>query len=182
MTLIVGLGNPGQKYEETRHNIGFRIIDKLKREENFPDFSLDNKFNGLLTKEGDVVLLKPQTFMNKSGVSVSNFARYYNVNSKDIVIIHDDSDINLGKIKIDKNRSSGGHNGVQSIINHLSTKNFWRIRFGIGKENKKAGEIALKKFSKEEEKLVNKLVERTIKEIKKGLKEGFEKKSFQEKN
>ena len=182
MTLIVGLGNPGKKYIKTRHNIGFRVIDELQRKENFPSFKLDKKFNGLISKKEDVTLIKPQTYMNKSGVSVSNFSRYYSVTPEDIIVVHDDADFDLGRVKIDKNRSSGGHKGVQSIINHLSTKNFWRIRFGISNGGQKAGDIALKKFKKEERKLVKGLIEKTVEEIKEGLSTGFKKKSFKEKN
>ncbi len=178
MRLIVGLGNPGKKYIKTRHNIGFRILDKIRIENNFPDFKLDKKFNALLSKKNGVFLLKPQTFMNKSGISVSNFIRYYNVEPSKLIVIHDDADFKLGKVKIDKNRSSGGHKGVQSVINHLSTKEFWRLRFGIGKEEKKAGDIALEKFSKKEDEKVERLIQKVINEIDRGLEKGFTKKGL----
>ena len=182
MTLIVGLGNPGKKYIKTRHNIGFEIVDEFKRRGNFPSFKLDKKFNGLVSKKSDVVLLKPQTYMNKSGVSVSNFSRYYSVNPEDIIVVHDDADFDLGRVKIDKNRSSGGHKGIKSIINHLSTKDFWRVRFGISTGDKKAGDIALNKFSKDEKEIVDRLVEKTVNELESGLEKGLKKKSIKEKD
>ncbi len=182
MKLIVGLGNPGQKYKETRHNIGFQVLDCFRKKEGFPCFRMDKKFNGLTSRKEEVTLLKPQTYMNKSGISVSSFSHYYKVDPKDILVIHDDADFDLGRVKIDKNRSSGGHNGVQSIINHLSTKNFWRVRFGISTGNKKAGDIALQKFPKEKRGLIEKITEKTVKEIKKGLSKSFEKKSIKEKD
>ena len=180
--LIVGLGNPGNKYKRTRHNIGFRVIDELQKKEHFPNFKLDKKFNGLISKKNQTNLLKPQTYMNKSGLSVAKFCHYYNIDTENVIVIHDDADFKLGKVKIDKNRSSGGHKGVQSIIDHLSTKNFWRVRFGIGLEDTKAGDIALEKFTSKERDLVSKLIQKTNKEIESGLRDGFKKKSFQEKN
>jgi len=182
MTLIVGLGNPGKKYTKTRHNIGFEILNKLQKDICLPSFKLDKKFNGLISKGKEVILLKPQTYMNRSGDSVSKLANYYNIDPKEIIVVHDDADFNLGRVKIDKNRSSGGHKGVQSIINHLSTKDFWRVRFGVGKENKKAGDIALQKFSKNEKELVEKMIQKTTKEIENGLSKGFKKKSIKEKS
>ena len=176
--LIVGLGNPGQKYSGTRHNIGFNIVDRFGKENGFPSFKPDKKFNGLISEKNQTTLLKPQTYMNRSGLSVFKFSDYYNVGVEDIIVIHDDSDFNLGKVKVDKNRSSGGHKGVQSIINHLSTKDFWRVRFGIGKDGKKAGDIALKKFRPTERDLVNELTKEVVKEIDKGLRDGFKKKSI----
>lgn len=176
--LIVGLGNPGEKYIGTRHNIGFKVVDKLREELKLPDFKMNKKFNTLMSRKGNLMLIKPQTYMNKSGNSVSRCARYYNLDPQKIVVIHDDSDFGVGKVKIDKNRSSGGHNGVQSIIDHLSSKNFWRIRFGVGKEGKRAGEIALQKFSKSEKEIVEKMIEELMNELKNSIKEGFAKKSI----
>lgn len=179
MKALIGLGNPGKKYTNTRHNIGFELIDKIQREYNFPDFKFDKKFDSLVSKKGDLFIMKPQTFMNRSGMAVRALKDYYNIDSKDLLIIHDDADIDLGKVKIDFSRSSGGHKGVQSIIDHLKTKNFWRIRFGISKDEKeKAINITLKKFSKKERETIEPLTDKLLKEIEEGLKEGFEKKSI----
>lgn len=183
MKLIVGLGNPGEKYEKTRHNIGFEIINLFKESECFPDFNYDKKFNGLVSKKGDLFLLKPQTFMNRSGQSIKAISNYYNISPKKTVVIHDDADIPLGKVKIDKNKSSGGHKGIQSVIDHLSTKDFWRIRFGIGKDpSEKAGNIALKKFSKKEREIVSNLKEKIIKKITATSIDKLEKESVKEKS
>jgi len=178
MKLIVGLGNPGKKYEETRHNIGFKILEKIKTDNFFPDFSSNKKFKANISKKGEIILLKPLTFMNKSGISVSGVAGYYNISPEDIIVIHDDSDFELGIVKVDKNRSSAGHNGVKSIIKQLGTKDFWRVRFGIGRKDKKAGDIALKRFSKEEIEVVNVLIKKTAKEIITGTENGFERKKI----
>lgn len=182
MKLIVGLGNPGEKYKKTRHNIGFEVVDLIKESKHFPDFSYDKKFNGLVSKKG-AFLLKPQTFMNRSGQSVKAISSYYNISPKKTIVIHDDADIPLGKVKVDKSRSSGGHKGVQSVIDHLSTKDFWRIRFGIGKDpSEKAGNIALKKFSKKERKIVENLKEKLTEEIDNFLGDELKRKSIKEKS
>ncbi len=182
LMILAGLGNPGNRYEGTGHNIGFEVLDEFGKVNNFPSFKMDKKFSGLLSKRGDIFLLKPQTFMNKSGNSVRALADYYKISPEEILVIHDDADFDLGKVKIDKNRSSAGHKGVQSIIDHLSTKDFWRLRFGIGRKDKKAGDIALKKFSKKEKVLVESLIEKSVRKVEEGLKSGFEKESFKEKN
>lgn len=179
MQLIVGLGNPGEKYENTRHNIGFRVLDKLATKKEFPDFKLQKKFFAELSKKNNIILFKPLTYMNKSGIAVSSFCNYYSITPKEIIVIHDDTDILLGKIKIDKNRSAAGHKGVQSIIDHLSTKDFWRIRIGIGINPAQAAkEITLQKFNLEEEIIVKKMISKAIKELSSPL----QKKTIQKKN
>lgn len=150
MKLIVGLGNPGKSYENTRHNIGFYVLDHYLGSVNYKE-----KFNGLyydFNSNGEkVIFLKPQTFMNNSGECVSKFVKYYDVNNKDIMIIHDDLDINVGVCKFKYNSTSGGHNGINSIINHLGNKEFFRMKLGI-KTDKKNNVIdfVLGKFSKKE--------------------------------
>ena len=141
MILIVGLGNPGKKYEKTRHNVGFMVIDELKKKE------LSNK----------VKLLKPEIFMNSSGTAVSNLMSFYKIKPKNLLIIHDDIDLPIGKIRIVKNRGSAGHKGVQSIIKKLGTKDFHRIRIGICPTKSKPKNIerfVLEKFIKSEEKIL----------------------------
>ena len=130
MKLIVGLGNPGKEYEKTRHNIGFMCVD------NFVDNSKwSEKFNGLITEisyNGEkIVFLKPTTYMNESGISVRKVMDYYNLESSDILIIHDDMDIDLGKYKLKQKGSSGGHNGLKNIEHQLGTINYKRIKIGI---------------------------------------------------
>lgn len=135
MLLIVGLGNPGRKYEATRHNVGFRVVDLLAERWGFEHF--DARFEGELGKKKvrgqDVLLLKPQTFMNLSGTSVAACARYHKIAPKDVWVIHDDLDLPLGKLRLRENGSAGGHNGVASVIERLGTPEFVRFRLGIGR-------------------------------------------------
>lgn len=144
MVLIVGLGNPGKKYEKTRHNVGFLAVDELAK-----------------TKTRCFKLAKPQTFMNRSGRAVKALVRFYNVKPDNLWIIHDDIDLSLGKIKISKGRGSAGHRGVQSIIDELKTKDFWRVRIGICPEAGKPNNVekfVLQNFTQEEEKTLKELV------------------------
>lgn len=137
MKLIVGLGNPGPQYANTRHNIGFMVIDKLEKELASgipPVWQKDEKRNVLTVKIGDVLLVKPQTFMNKSGFAVKAILDFYKLTPADVWIVHDDMDLPLGKIKIREKGGSAGHNGVQSIIDQVKTDAFVRFRLGIGKE------------------------------------------------
>jgi PTH1 family peptidyl-tRNA hydrolase len=135
MKLIVGLGNPGKKYEKTRHNIGFMVIDELL---NRHGFKLDKKkFNGKYAMEvihGEkVILLQPQTFMNLSGDAVRPLIDYYDISTRDVLVIYDDLDLPTGKIRLRAKGGHGGHNGMRSLIDHLGTKEFNRIRFGVGR-------------------------------------------------
>lgn len=153
MVLITGLGNPGRKYKKTRHNIGFMIIDALKQE------NLD-----------DVILLKPQTYMNQSGKEIKPTIKKNKIKIEDILVIHDDIDLPFNTIRINKNVSSAGHKGVQSIINELGTQNFTRIRIGINPNRKVDTEkFVLEKFSKEEKKQLKQIIKEAIEEIKKIL-------------
>ncbi|MBS5114892.1 MAG: aminoacyl-tRNA hydrolase [Erysipelotrichaceae bacterium] len=133
MKLIVGLGNPGKEYENTRHNCGFMAIDYLAQ-----DLGVtinQAKFKGLYAKikvEGeDVILLKPQTYMNLSGESVSEVMKFFKIDKEDVLVIYDDLDLPVGKIRIRANGSAGGHNGIKSLIAHLNGQDFKRIRIGI---------------------------------------------------
>ena len=118
MKLIVGLGNPGGEYKDTRHNIGFMVVDKLAKELGVtdPSWNTDPKKNALTAKIGEVLLVKPQTFMNKSGFAVSALMNFYKLTPADVWIIHDDIDLPLGKIKIREKGGSAGHHGIESII------------------------------------------------------------------
>jgi PTH1 family peptidyl-tRNA hydrolase len=129
--LIVGLGNPDKKYKLNRHNVGFIILDQyLKNEGNF---EFNKKFEAEILKVGDRIFAKPQTFMNLSGKSVSELARFYQVKSEEILIIQDELDLDFGKVKISFDSSDAGHNGIKSITESLGTKKYFRLRFGIGK-------------------------------------------------
>lgn len=180
MKLIVGLGNPGKKYERTRHNIGFRIIDATTQIPNskFQIPKIESKFKTEISKgkigESEVILAKPQTFMNNSGEAVLKIASFYKIRSQDIWVISDDIDLPLGKIRIRKKGSSGGHKGLQSIIDHLGNQNFPRFRIGIKTpkaEKIPAEDFVLQKFSPSEEKVIKLAVEKVVEEIIKVLKE-----------
>ena len=136
MKLIVGLGNPGKEYEKTRHNAGFRFIDTYVEKKGL-NFNKE-KFKGLYTEfnhNGEkIILLKPQKYMNLSGEVINDFVNFFKIKIEDILIIYDDLDIEKGKTKIKYKGSSGGHNWLKNIENHLKTKEYKRIKIGIGKD------------------------------------------------
>ncbi len=148
MKLIVGLGNPGEKYEYTRHNIGFMVVDKLAREMTMGtvSWSQDEKHQALLYKKGDVLFAKPLTFMNNSGIAVQSIMNFYKLSVSDLWVIHDDIDLPLGKIRIRQKGGSAGHNGVISIITAISSDAFVRFRLGIGKGMEAKGSSMHKNF------------------------------------
>jgi PTH1 family peptidyl-tRNA hydrolase len=150
MKLIIGLGNPGKKYKNTRHNIGFIVLDKFANLNNVK--ITKKKFNSLYNiLPNDVVLVKPESFMNLSGVPAKGFVDYYKINSTDLIIIHDDVDLEFGRIKIKYSGGDGGHKGLASIINELNESDFIRLRIGIGRpESEDVTRYVLKSFTKEE--------------------------------
>lgn len=149
MKLIVGLGNPGKEYEKTRHNVGFMAIDHYLGNESF-----QSKYNGMycekIINNEKIIFLKPLTYMNDSGLAVRYFSDYFNIDINDILIIYDDMDFDVGKYKIKSSGSSAGHNGIKSIIKHLGTENFKRIRIGISKNNVNTIDYVLGRFSKDD--------------------------------
>lgn len=160
MKLIIGLGNPGEKYEKNRHNAGFVILGELKKAWDFPGFEFSKKFNADISEgninEEKIILAKPQTFMNNSGEAVQKITSFYKLTPEDIIVIHDDLDINFGEFKISNDSGAAGHNGVQDIIDKIGTQNFKRIRVGIEGEEKRKTRIipgdvfVLQDFSAEE--------------------------------
>lgn len=160
MKMIVGLGNPGKEYEKTRHNAGFMILDTYAKEHNIDDFK--KKFNGLyssfIKNEETVILLKPQSYMNLSGTVIKKFASFYKIKPENILVIHDDLDLPVGKIKIKYKGSSGGHNGIKNIIENLKTENFPRFKIGIGKDdNINYIDYVVGKFSKNDLEKISKI-------------------------
>lgn len=159
MKLIVGLGNPGTEYENTRHNVGFMIIDNYANQYNA--VINKNKLNGLYTEislnNEKIILLKPQKYMNLSGEVVKSFINFYKINVEDIIIINDDLDMPVGKIKLKQQGSSGGHNGLKNIEQHLGTDEYKRLKIGIS-NNKDIDtkNYVLGKFSKEDKEILNK--------------------------
>lgn len=154
MKCVVGLGNPGRKYKDTRHNIGFMVIDEILNRLNEKSDKL--KFNceyAVTMMSGEKVLLvKPQTFMNLSGEGVRPLIDYYNISPEDTLVIYDDLDLPIGKIRLRQKGSAGGHNGIKSLIEHLGTKEFKRLRIGIGRPSDRTPIVnyVLQPFSKEE--------------------------------
>ena len=174
MILIIGLGNPGKKFENTRHNVGFMAIDKFAGKNDFPDFELDKKPNALISEKEETTLVKPQTFMNDSGKAVQTILK--NNPAESLIVIHDDIDLPVGKIKIIKERGSAGHKGVESIIKNIGNDGLIRIRIGIGSQKDvKAMKVVLKKFSADELKKINQTLEKVADALSIVIKEGLEK-------
>lgn len=151
MKLIVGLGNPGQKYKDTRHNVGYLVVEKIAADKELSAVDVNNKFIQNKKFDADicqtqakgekVVLVKPTTFMNLSGKAVSAIMQYYKLDISELIVVSDDVDIPLGQVRIRLEGSSGGHNGLQDIIDTLGSDEFVRVRVGISDENKNTKEI-----------------------------------------
>ena len=154
MKLVVGLGNPGDKYDGTRHNIGFMLLDKY-----INGFTLNKKFNAYekVINYGDerVLFIKPLSYMNLSGEVVKRYIDYYKINISDLYVIQDDLDMDIGKIKVCYNHNSGGHNGIKNIIECIGSKSFVRIKIGIGRSTNDIIDYVLTKFSKEDYNTLN---------------------------
>ena len=134
MKLIVGLGNIDIKYRLTRHNVGFILLDKyLKDISPTVDWKIDKKFNALMCRVGNILYSKPQTNMNLSGKAVSKVSNYYDISPDDITVVHDDVDLEFGTVRKAFSSGSAGHKGVQSIIDEIGTKDFHRVRVGVGR-------------------------------------------------
>jgi len=159
MTLFVGLGNPGSQYEDTRHNIGFKVIDKL-----VSDFGARNisktSFHGKLYRAANSLFLKPTTYMNLSGKSVQPVKQFFKVDLEDIIVIHDDIDLPFGAVRFKRGGGHGGHNGLKSLDAHI-TKEYLRVRVGVGKPEHKlqVADYVLHDFSEEESRHLEKLTE-----------------------
>ena len=153
MKLVVGLGNKGREYENTRHNMGFMLVDRYLQYKNITD-KFKEKFNAMYIEttinNEKVIFIKPMTYMNNSGIAVRSFVDFYKLNSEDVLVISDDLDLDLGKFRLRRNGSSGGHNGLKSIISHLGTDNFKRLRIGISNDKDDVINYVLSKFSKRE--------------------------------
>lgn len=167
MILIVGLGNPGEQYEKTRHNAGFMALDLLA-----DSWKIEKSLNAILAKKeikGEkCVLCKPLTYMNDSGLAVAKLAKQLKVSPGDIIVVQDELDLPVGQIKINFNRSAGGHKGVKSIINHLGSQEFARVRIGIGKPEDPKKEIAdfvLEEFNKEQREKIKEALQRSTQAI-----------------
>ena len=176
MKLIVGLGNPGEKYKKTRHNLGFLMVDYLAAGDKWKE---NKKANCLYIKKQigleEVELIKPLTFMNNSGQTINYVQKKHRLKPENILIIHDEIDLPLGEIRIQQSRGAAGHKGVQSVINQLGTKDFVRLRIGIRPINQETivdtEKFVLEKFTLEEEKIIQATIKRAARMIKAALRE-----------
>lgn len=182
MKIIVGLGNPGKEYEKTRHNIGFMVLEELRKKLEFDEFKEDKKKQAAISfgeyHDEKIILVKPLTFMNKSGESVQKIVSFYKIDLKDLFVCYDDVDLPLGAIRVREKGSAGTHNGMKSIISHLSSQDFARFRVGI----ETRGEIAAKeqdttsfvlsRFSWKEGRIIKKSIIETVGVILEALKNG----------
>ena len=165
MKLVVGLGNPGEKYSDTRHNIGFLIVDRLARRHDIVVDRIKNKSligKGIVTGER-VMMAKPQTFMNLSGEAVKPLFSYIDIETEDVIVIHDDLDLDFGRIRIKSGGGHGGHNGIRSIISHLGSREFIRVRVGIGKPPPRwnVSDYVLSPFSADEREYLHHILEKS---------------------
>jgi PTH1 family peptidyl-tRNA hydrolase len=177
MYLIAGLGNPGQQYAGTRHNIGFMMLDHFAEKNNLT--FTDSKWKALVSKavvwDESVVLLKPQTFMNLSGMAVAQAVNFYKLPPANIIVIHDDLDMEFGRLKIVSGGGDGGHKGIRSIIEHLGTKNFPRIKIGIGRPPTPVppDKYVLSTFNSEEKKMIEQKMSLVIEGLRVSLQQGI---------
>lgn len=179
MFLVAGLGNPGPRYELTRHNVGFRAVDRLARDFNAPVAKILFKaLVGQFTFNGKkVALAKPQTYMNLSGTAVAGLLGWYKLNPSELVVIYDDMDLPVGSLRIKAKGGHGGHRGMMSIAEHLGTNEFTRLRIGVGRPDIAGMDPAdwvLGRFSAEEDPVVNKTVEAAAQAVKSIIAEGVE--------
>lgn len=180
MIIIVGLGNVGREYDGTRHNAGFLAVDDLRARLGFDDFKEDKKYSGLIAfgkvRAQKLVLLKPATFMNESGRSVRALLDFYKLPPTTLIVIHDDVDLPSGKFRTTDSSRAAGHNGVQDIVDHLGTQDFFRIRLGIGRPTPENGicttlhDYVLQKFTAEEKEGLERLFPEVKKVIETRLK------------
>ena len=166
MILFVGLGNPGSQYENTRHNIGFKVIDKLVDDFNARDIS-KTSFHGKLYRAANSLFLKPTTFMNLSGTSVQPVKHFFKVELEDIIVIHDDIDLPFGAVRFKRGGGHGGHNGLKSLDAHI-TKEYLRVRVGVGKPEHKSqvSDYVLHDFSQDEVPMLDTLIAHVAKACK----------------
>lgn len=167
MKLIVGLGNPGKEYENTRHNVGFEFVDQLSDKARF---SLESKFEVLVYKEKDLLFVKPQTFMNESGRAVRKIMDFFKLGVSDIILVHDDLDLKFGEYKIQKGVGPKVHNGVSSVESSLPDKNFMRVRIGVDNREMfpyagSGADYVLSKFGKEELEEIDEVMEEAADEL-----------------
>ena len=179
---MIGLGNPGSKYEFTRHNIGFRIIDSLARDMGI-EFNKVKSYYSLISRgminNHKVMLVKPQTFMNLSGRAVNRVVSYYKIPLQDLLIVYDDLNLELGQVRIRKKGSSGGHKGIESIMQYLNSEDIPRLRIGIDNPsinyNFDCVSYVLSNFNNDEEDKIAEVIQLSTEAVKTIIEDGFEK-------
>ena len=161
--LVVGLGNPGAEYEDNRHNLGFWFVDRLARDLKV-SLAPQGKFFGHVGRLDDLWLLKPSTFMNRSGQAVVALARFYKIMPDEILVVHDELDLQPGVIRLKQGGGIGGHNGLKDIQAHLTTPDFWRLRLGIGHpgERNEVVNYVLRAPRREEQELIDQAIDRCL--------------------
>jgi len=173
MWIIVGLGNPGKIYSQTRHNLGFMVVDRVAELLSFPPWKKKNDCVFTTHKESGLMLVKPMTYMNRSGQAVAEIVRYNPV--IELVVVHDDLDLPVGAIKIRQKSSSGGHKGVASIIEYLKRQDFIRIKIGIGRSGGSVEEYVLSPFKQDEIPLIKETIQKASEAVCLLCREGLEK-------
>jgi PTH1 family peptidyl-tRNA hydrolase len=165
LRLIVGLGNPGAEYSETRHNAGFWFCERLARELSAP-LNHENRFHGIAgnSRSAGVWILLPQTFMNRSGLSVRALAQFYKIEPSEVLVVHDELDIPPGQLRLKFGGGSGGHNGLKDISAHLGTPDYWRLRIGIGHpgDRNEVVNFVLKPPRREEQEAIDAALDRAL--------------------
>ncbi|ADY54568.1 peptidyl-tRNA hydrolase [Syntrophobotulus glycolicus DSM 8271] len=168
MKAVIGLGNPGIKYADTRHNVGFMLLDRIAGNEDVQySKGFKGKFAEIRHQNRKIILLKPYTFMNLSGQSVAELINYYKVPLEDMLVIHDDMDIALGRLRFREKGSAGGHNGIKSIIQELGTQEFWRLKIGVGRPQKERDVVShvLSGFDRESREVLSETLEKARKAV-----------------
>ena len=173
MKLIVGLGNPGKQYEQTRHNVGFMVVDQLIESN---AWKVDHKQRAAVCKRGDTIFMKPLTYMNNSGEAVRSVMHYYHISVADVLVVFDDKDLPFGTIRFRSKGSSGGHNGIKSIIQYLASEDFARFKVGIAPAdpNQLLGDTAdyvLGRFSKPEQNDLRQIINNTCQKVQAWIKD-----------
>ncbi|ADQ15411.1 aminoacyl-tRNA hydrolase [Halanaerobium hydrogeniformans] len=174
MKVIAGLGNPGEKYARTRHNIGFMITAELAKKYSVnSSYKFDGLYGDYFFAGEKIIIFQPMKYMNRSGQPIAKLLRYYDIELEDLLVIHDDLDLDLGKIRFKRNGSSGGHNGIKSIINRLDSKDFKRLKVGVGRPpgNIPVSDYVLTTFQGEEKKIASEVIDRSVSAVELMLKE-----------
>lgn len=185
MKLVVGLGNPGEKYAKVRHNLGFMALEEFRRKGDFGGWGIEEKFKSEIIKKDQIILARPQTYMNNSGLAVQLLTTFYKLQPADVIVVYDELDLPLGKIKVRMGGAAAGHHGVESIIKELDTDKFIRVRLGIGNLKTQSSEhkaahvsaekFVLKPFIHSEKAPVKHMLKQAVKALDLLLEKGLEK-------